>query len=180
MDVSARSWPAQKKIYRVVVKKAAIKEKATGGKDLFGSANEATEEDTKPPIRPNSMHTMKGYFNNLTAAAMNENQVLEEMDKAMSKITETNEVLNKTNAGLTHQLTVMKNWKCPSGPTGLSNPNPRGGPHHVHGEGTRQPVGDKRRKLCLQCKQGFFHNTTNCFELIANAVKRPNNWTSHV
>ena len=42
MDMGAQRWPAWKKLYCALAKKAAIKAKATGGNDLFGSANEAT------------------------------------------------------------------------------------------------------------------------------------------
>ena len=70
---------------------------------------------------------MEGYFNNLAAASINEKHVLEEMVKTMANLTKTNKVLSKKNSGLTHQLTVMQNCKCPSGPTGLKKPNPRGG-----------------------------------------------------
>ena len=55
------------------------------------------------------MHAMEGYFDNLAAADINEKQVLEEIFKTMAKLTETNEVLSKTNAGLKYQLTVMQN-----------------------------------------------------------------------
>ena len=77
----------------------AIKANATGGKDLFGAANEATEEDTKSPMVGDSMHTMEGYFNNLEAADINEKHFLEEIVKTMTKLTDTNEVLSKTNSG---------------------------------------------------------------------------------
>ena len=91
-----------------------------------------------PPMA-NSMQAMEVYSDNLMVAAINENQVLEEMVKIMAKLTETNEVFSETNAGLTHQLTVMQNWKFPSVPTGLSNPNPRGIPHLECGGGPRHP-----------------------------------------
>ena len=100
----------------------------------------------------------------------------------MAKVTETNEVLTKTNATLTHQLTVMQNWKCPSGPTGLLTPPPRaGGPNPGHVT-PRYPGAGRMKKECPQCKQEVFHLHGDCFEfeLICNADKRPRNWVSMV
>ena len=87
-----------------------------------------------------------GYFDNLAAAALNEKQVLEDMVKSMPNLTETNEVLTKTNAALTHQLAVVRNWKYPSGQTGLSNPNPRGGSNPGHGGGPSQTGAGRTKK----------------------------------
>ena len=54
-------------------------------------------EDMNPPMGAN----LEGYFDNLAAAAMNDKQVLEELVKAMSKVTTANEALTQTNATLT-------------------------------------------------------------------------------
>ena len=77
MPVADHTWDKWKTLYRMSSKKAAIKAKATGGKDLFGSANAATastdeSEDMNPPMGSN----LEGYFDNLAAAAMNEKQKL--------------------------------------------------------------------------------------------------------
>ena len=50
---------------------------------------------------------MEGYFDNLAQAAMNDQSTLAEMVRAMSNLTESNEVLTKTNAALTLQLGVL-------------------------------------------------------------------------
>ena len=60
--------------------------------------------------------TMEGYFDNLSAAAMNDQSTLAEMVRAMSNLTERNEVLTKTNAALTHQLGVLQKAKGPNNP----------------------------------------------------------------
>ena len=39
-------------------KKTAIKAKLTGGKDIYGTVNEATEEDMNPPMKGFSIHAM--------------------------------------------------------------------------------------------------------------------------
>ena len=49
IDAVEQTWMNWNKIYRAAARKKAIKTKATGGKDLFGTSNEATEKDTNPP-----------------------------------------------------------------------------------------------------------------------------------
>ena len=41
---------------------------------------------------------MEGYFENLAAAAMNEKDTLAEMVRSMANLSESNEILTKTNA----------------------------------------------------------------------------------
>jgi hypothetical protein len=106
---------------------------------------------------------MEGYFDNLAAVAMNEKNTLKEMVRALANLTEINEILTKTNAALTHQVTVLQKAKQPANPR-----NPR--------NGTGGPA--KVKKLCPNCKQDVFHLPADCFELPANAAKRPNNWVS--
>ena len=66
--------------------------------------------------------SMEGYFDNLAAAAMTEKDTLAKMVRAIANLTESNEVLTKTNADLTHQMTVLQKAK------GSNNPrNPRNG-----------------------------------------------------
>ena len=43
LDADDKTWSVWKKIYRPAAKKAAIKAKASGGRDQFGAANAATE-----------------------------------------------------------------------------------------------------------------------------------------
>ena len=62
---------------------------------------------------------MEGYFDNLAATAITEKQVLEEMMRALANLTESNEILTKTNASLTHQVTVFQKAKQPGN---LRNP----------------------------------------------------------
>ena len=109
---------------------------------------------------------MEGYFANLAAAALHDQITLAEMVRAMSNPTESNDVLTKTNAALTHQVTVLQKAKGPNNPR-----NPR------NGAGVGPP---KEKKLCPNCKIEVCHAPSDCFELPANAVKRPNNWVSKV
>jgi hypothetical protein len=158
-----KTWPAWKKLYRAAAKKAAIKANASGGRDQFRAAHAATEmqsEDMNPPMGS----AMEGYFDNLAAAAMNEKDTLAEMVRAIANLTESNEVINKTNAALTHQVMVLQNTK---GPNNTRNPR--------SGAGVGPP---KEKKLCPNCKQEVFHLPADCFELPANAAKRPNNWVT--
>ena len=129
MPVADHTWDKWKTLYRTAAKKAAIKVNATGGKELFGSANAATvstdeSEDMNPPMGAN----LEGYFDNLTAAAMNEKQVLEDLVKSVSKVTTSNEALTQTNAALTHQLAVLQTRVC-----GTVTPPP---PRATTGRGT--------------------------------------------
>ena len=60
---------------------------------------------------------MEGYFDNLAAAAMNDQSTLAEMVRAMSNLTKRNEVLTKTNAALTYQVTMLQKAKGPNNPS---------------------------------------------------------------
>ena len=177
MPVADHTWDKWKILYWTAAKKAAIKSKATGGKDLFGSANAATvspdeSEDINPPMGAN----LEGYFDNLAAAAMNEKQVLEDLVKSMSKVTASNDVLTKTNVALTHQLAVLHTRVC-----GTATPPP---PRAPTGRGTQRRPGaaaaGKTKALCPHCNQEVFHLPVDCFELSCNAAKRPRNWVSRV
>jgi hypothetical protein len=166
--VNEKTWEAWKTMYRKAAKKAAIKATAASGRDQFGAAHAATEspsEDMNPHMGAAMGATMEGYFDNLAAAAMNDQSTLAEMVRAISNLTESNEVLTKTNAALTHQVTVLTKAKGP--------PNPR----NPRAPGTGPP---KERKLCPHCKIEVFHAPSDCFELPANAAKRPSSWVSKV
>ena len=118
LDAGEKIWSARKTLYRAAANKAAIKAKAASGKDQFGAANAATEtasEYMNPPMGT----AMDGYFDNLAATAITEKQVLEEMMRALANLTESNEILTKTNASLTHQVTVFQKAKQPGN---LRNP----------------------------------------------------------
>ena len=67
-------------------------------------------EDMNPPMGS----TMEGYFDKLAAAAMTEKDTLEEMVRAIANLTESNKVITKTNAALTHQVTVLQKTKGPN------------------------------------------------------------------
>ena len=88
------------------------------------------------------------------------------MVRAMSNLTESNEVLTKTNAALTHQMAVLQKAKGPNNPR-----NPR------NGAGVGPP---KEKKLCPNCKIEVFHAQADCFDPPANAAKRPNNWVTRM
>ena len=88
------------------------------------------------------------------------------MVRAMSNLTESNEVLTNTNAALTLQLGVLHKAKGPNNPR-----NPR------TGAGVGPP---KEMKLCPNCKIEVYHAQSDCFELPANAAKRPHNWVMKV
>ena len=64
---------------------------------------------------------MEGYFDNLAAAAMNEKDTLAEMVRAITNLIESNEMLTKTNAALTHQVTVLQKAQGPNNPRNPCN-----------------------------------------------------------
>ena len=97
---------------------------------------------------------------------MNDQSTIAEMVRAMSNLTESNEVLTKTNAALSLQLGVPQKAKGPNNPR-----NPR------TGAGVGSP---KEMKLYPHCKIEVYHDSSDCFELPANAAKRPHNWVSKV
>ena len=110
--------------------------------------------------------TMEGYFDKLAQVAMNDQSTLAEMVRAMSNLTESNEVITKTNAALTHQLGVLQKAK---------------GPNNTHNPRTGAGVGPpKEMKLCPNCKIEVYHAPSDCFELPANAAKLPHNWVTKV
>ena len=82
---------------------------------------------------------------------MNDQSTLAEMVRAMSNLTESNEVLTKTNAALTHQLGVLQKAKGTNNPC---NPGPGAG------------VGSlKEMKRCPNCNIEVFHaqqTVSNC------------------
>ena len=90
LDVDEKTWGAWKKLYRAAAKKAAINAIAASGRDQFGAAHAATEsqlEDMNPHMGSAMGATMEGYFDNLAAAAMNDQSTLAEMVRAMSNLT---------------------------------------------------------------------------------------------
>ena len=104
-----KTWDAWKTLYRSASKKVSIKAKAAGGKDQFGgTANAATDVSDMNPHMPVSLQAMEGYYDTIGATAITEKQVLEEMVRDMSNLTESKEILMKTNAALTQQLAVLQ------------------------------------------------------------------------
>ena len=75
-------------------------------------------------------------------------------------------VLTNTNEALTHQMAVLQKAKGPNNPRNPCN-----------GAGVGPP---KEKKLCPNCKIEVFHAPADCFELPANAAKRPNNWVTRM
>ena len=65
--------------------------------------------------------TMEGYFDNLATASMNEKNTLEEMVRALTTLAESNKILTKTNAALTHQVTMLQKAKGPNNPRNTRN-----------------------------------------------------------
>ena len=88
------------------------------------------------------------------------------MVRAMSNLTERNEVLTKTNATLTLQLGVLQKVKRSNNPCNSRT-----------GAGVGPP---KEMKLCPNCKIEVYHASSDCFKLTVNAAKRPRNWLSKV
>ena len=168
--MAEHTWTKWKLLYRTAAKKAAIKAKATGGKDLFGSANAATvSTDESEDMNPHMGANLEGYFDNLAAAAMNEKEVLENLIKSMAKVATANEALTQSNATLTQQLAVLQTRVC-----GTVPPPPPPQPQPRAPRGPRRPAAAGRtRALCPNCNQVVVHLPADCFKL-------PCNWVSCV
>ena len=59
LTASNKSWAKLETTYRIAAKKESTKAQPLSGKDIFGAANEATEEDMNPPMTKDSMHAME-------------------------------------------------------------------------------------------------------------------------
>ena len=179
MPVIDHTWAKWKLLYRTAAKKAAIKAKATGGKDLFGSAHAATAaEEQSEDMNPHIGANLEGYFDNLAAAAMNEKEVLENLVKSMAKVTTANEVLTQSNATLTQQLAVMQARVCGIVPP--TPPPPQAQPRAPRDRRRPAAAAPRARALCPNCNQEVVHPPADCFELPCNAAKRPRNWVSRM
>lgn len=92
-------------------------------------------------------------FDNLANAATTDKAVLETLVETNKQLTSTNATLTATNERLTKEIAQLKR----------QNGRQRGG---------------SEKKLCPHCKKVVAHKADDCFELEANAAKRPNGWRS--
>ena len=129
-----------------------IKKKTDGGKDQFGATHSATTPliapeplggDTKGNNKPMVLASLDGYFDNITAAATNEKEFLEELVKNLTNLTTRNIYMDDNNNKLTgdnihlhQQLKILKNM-----------------PQEERGTGRRQPAVGHKPATCPNCKQ---------------------------
>ena len=107
------------------------------------------------------MNSLKGYFNNLDAAATNEKELLTQLVLNNTTLTTTNEslaALVKKQAGdiknLEREIARLK-----------KNPQAQASPRNL-------PT------LCANCKKEGYHQANDCYELVTNKEKRQPGWRS--
>ena len=81
-----KTWSQWKTAYKRAHAKARVKAQANDGSIKFGAANSAARQETANPPLNNQLEedggdlkTLKGYFDNLAASAVNEKGVLQQL-----------------------------------------------------------------------------------------------------
>ena len=147
------TWTEWKKRYKAANLKDMVKNKASGGKDQFGAANGAfvgfapaqDKATNEPPTGMEMTDVMKSYFDNLAAAATNDNTVLETLVSSDTELTTTNAELTHTIMGLT-----SKNEELQRSVNVLNNRVGEKSSAHS-GETPSVP------KMCPNCKKVVYH-----------------------
>ena len=95
-----KTWAKWKTAYKQAHAKATVKVQANNGSVKFGAANSAAHQETANPPLDNKLEedggdlkTLKGYFDNLAAAAVNEKGVLQKLVLNNTTISTSNESL---------------------------------------------------------------------------------------
>ena len=95
-----KTWATWKLLYKQAHTKARVKAQATNGSVKFGAANSAAHQeaahlslDNKFEEDSGDVKTLKGYFDNLAAAAVNEKYVLKQLVLNNTTLATSNESL---------------------------------------------------------------------------------------
>ena len=161
-------WSTWKTMFKDAENKEKIRMQATGGKDQFGAAHRAAEDEAVPVAPPSAPpfgntqgDSLDEYFDALAAAASTDQNVLAELVTSVTKLTASNanlvdsvSKLTKANEALTAKL------------------NKAGGGRGYEGRDPRP------KKLCPHCKRMTEHPPDKCYELEKNKSRRPRGWVS--
>ena len=80
-----KTWAAWKLVYKQAHAKARVKAQAHGGNTNFGAANSTARPQDQLPLDTQNegagenINTLEGYFTNLSAAATNEKELLNQL-----------------------------------------------------------------------------------------------------
>ena len=94
-----KTWAAWKLAYKQAHAKARVKAQAHEGSNKFGAANSAARLEDQLPLdtqhegASKNVNTLEGYFNNLSAAATNEKEILNQLVLNNTTLTNSNESL---------------------------------------------------------------------------------------
>ena len=161
-DKTCAKW---KTPYKQAHAKASVKAQANDGSIKFGAANSAARQETANPPLDNQLEedgsdlkTLEGYFDNLDAAAVNEQVFLKQL------------VLNNTTLATSNESLVALVKKQ------------RNDIKNLEREISRMKKGvqasARNTTLCANCKKEGFRQPQDCFELTKNKDKRPPGWKS--
>ena len=113
-EESDKTWANWKEAYKKVHTKARIKAQANEDSVKFGAANSAAQLETAQNVEENQgvddvgMKVLKGYFDNLAAAAVKEKSVLEKLVANNTKLAATNENLFAIVKKLTNNIKYLE------------------------------------------------------------------------
>ena len=123
-------------------------------------ANSLARQETANPLLDNQLEeysgdlkTLKGYFDNLAASAVNEQGVLKQL------------VLNNTTLATSNKILVDLVKKQSNHIKNLEQ--------EISSMKKGSQVNARITTLCAHCKKEGFHQPQDCFELIKNKDKRP-------
>ena len=155
--------------WKVVYKKshaqARVKPQANDGTLKFGAENSAARQDTTRPTVDNQLEVedggikaFEGYFDNLSAAAVNEKPVLQKL------------VLNNITLSTSNDTLVALLKKVTGYIKNLEREN-------LRLKKGRQ-VSKRSTTLCNHCKKEGYHQPEACYKLPKNKYKTPPGWRS--
>ena len=158
-----KTWAQWKTAYKKAHVQVRVKSQANDGTENFGASDSAACKDKPNPPLDNQLEeedvgikALEGYFDNLTAAAVNEKSVLQQL------------VLNNTTLTTSNESLVSLVKKLTGDIKNLERENlclKKGG-----------KVSIRNTAICKNCKKGGFHQPEACYELLVNKGKRPPGW----
>ena len=148
--------------YKKAHAQARIRAHANEGTAKFGAANSAAHQETRPTVNNQleveygGTQDLEGYFDNLTAAAINEKSVLQQL------------VLNTTTLVTSNESLVAQVKKL----TGdIKNPERENSRLKKGGQ-----VSGRSTNLCHHCKKEGYHQLGACYKLAKKKDNRPPGW----
>ena len=154
-----KNWMQYKLVYKKAHAQARINAQANEGTAKFGAANSAARQGKRPSIdnqlevEDGDIKDLEGYFDNLSAAAINEIPVLQQL------------VLNNTTLVTSNDNLVALDKKLTRD---IKTPN-RDNSRLKKGE----QVSGRSTTLCHHCKKDGYHQPEACYKLAKKKNKHP-------